>query len=182
MTASSRASTFARRNTPPSGVARTLARYERDFKEGRINLLSCSTTMEMGVDIGGLSVVSMNNVPPHPANYLQRAGRAGRRGETRSVAVTVCKNNPHDQHVFNNTPWPLLQNYQPQSFSFQPVLVQRHINAMLLSHFLHEHPSAARNLTTLNTEWWFLPKTLRQQNYLWFGSTSSMKIKCQRAC
>ena len=137
----------------------TLARYERDFKEGRINLLSCSTTMEMGVDIGGLSVVSMNNVPPHPANYLQRAGRAGRRGETRSVAVTVCKNNPHDQHVFNNTPWPFVTKLPaPVILLSSPVLVQRHINAMLLSHFLHEHPSAARNLTTLNTEWWFLPQ------------------------
>ncbi|WP_419631680.1 helicase-related protein, partial [Thiolapillus sp.] len=58
-----------------------LTRREKAFKEGRINLLSCSTTMEMGVDIGGLSAVAMNNVPPHPANFLQRAGRAGRRGE-----------------------------------------------------------------------------------------------------
>lgn len=53
--------------------------------------------MEMGVNIGGISVVAMNNVPPHPANYLQRAGRAGRRSETRSAALSLCKNNPHDQ-------------------------------------------------------------------------------------
>ncbi|WP_419610098.1 helicase-related protein, partial [Thiolapillus sp.] len=56
--------------------SRTLDRYEKAFKSGDINLLSCSTTMEMGIDIGGISAVAMNNVPPHPANYLQRAGRA----------------------------------------------------------------------------------------------------------
>src|SRR5699024_3783994 len=49
-----------------------LKHYEKLFKEGRINILSCSTTMEMGIDIGGIRMVGMNNLPPHPANYLQR--------------------------------------------------------------------------------------------------------------
>ncbi|HMV60962.1 MAG TPA: DEAD/DEAH box helicase, partial [Agitococcus sp.] len=44
-----------------------LRKYETGFRQGKINIMSCSTTMEMGVDIGGISVVSMNNVPPHPA-------------------------------------------------------------------------------------------------------------------
>ena len=63
----------------------TLKCYEDDFKKGLINILCCSTTMEMGVDIGGISVVANNNVPPHPSNYLQRAGRAGRRNESRGT-------------------------------------------------------------------------------------------------
>ena len=58
---------------------------EQRFKDGDLNVLSCSTTMEMGVDIGGLSAVIMNNAPPNSTNYLQRAGRAGRRGEGRIV-------------------------------------------------------------------------------------------------
>ena len=56
--------------------AKRLDDYVEEFKRGDINVLNCSTTMEMGVDIGGISAVVMNNLPPHPANYLQRAGRA----------------------------------------------------------------------------------------------------------
>lgn len=114
-----------------------LDRYETDFKLGKLNLLSCSTTMEMGVDIGGITVVAMNNVPPHPANYLQRAGRAGRRREGRALAVTVCKNTPHDQAVFRNPLWPFNTGMRMPKVSLQsPALIQRHVNSWLLSHWL----------------------------------------------
>lgn len=135
-----------------------LQEYEREFKEGYLNLLNCSTTMEMGVDIGGINMVAMNNVPPHPANYLQRAGRAGRRGETRSVALTLCKNNPHDQQVFSNTMWAFLTRLPAPSISLSsPVLVQRHVNAMLLSDFLRSEVARA-SLDKLDMDWWMLPR------------------------
>jgi len=47
--------------------------YQKDFKRGRINILSCSTTFELGVDLGDLNIVILRNVPPHVANYVQRA-------------------------------------------------------------------------------------------------------------
>ena len=140
-------------------AGRRLEEYERDFKTGRINLLSCSTTMEMGVDIGGLTVVAMTNVPPHPANYLQRAGRAGRRAETRSVALTVCKNNPHDQHVFSNPLWAFKTQLPAPSIRLEsPVIVQRHINSMMLASFLRSQFSTNTSLDKLDMEWWMLPK------------------------
>ena len=135
-----------------------LAHYEDLFKRGQINLMSCSTTMEMGVDIGGINMVAMNNVPPHPANYLQRAGRAGRRAETRSVALTVCKNNPHDQHVFQNPTWPFTTQLRTPGISLSsPLIVQRHINSMLLAHFLRMQSKEGK-LNTLVLDWWMLPQ------------------------
>lgn len=114
--------------------AKRLQDYEEGFQAGKINLLSCSTTMEMGIDIGGVSLVSMNNVPPHPASYLQRAGRAGRRRESRSLALTLCKSNPHDQSVFGNTRWAFDTSLAAPKVSLDsPVIVQRHIQALLLT-------------------------------------------------
>jgi DEAD/DEAH box helicase domain-containing protein len=129
--------------------SKKLERYEKDFKEGSLNLLSCSTTMEMGIDIGGISVVAMNNVPPHPANYLQRAGRAGRRRETQSLSMTVCKANPHDQNVFRNTRWAFDRQLPAPKVSLDsPIIVQRHLNSFLLTRFFRQKFSASGQEST----------------------------------
>jgi DEAD/DEAH box helicase domain-containing protein len=137
--------------------ASKLKTYEAQFKTGKVNVLCCSTTMEMGVDIGGLSVVAMNNVPPHPANYLQRAGRAGRRGETKAVAFTMCKDNPHERNVFNDPLWPFTTAIKAPYITLNSErIVQRHINALLLSTFLKEISKVTETeVTSLTCNWFF---------------------------
>lgn len=114
-----------------------LKQLEDKFEKAEINILNCSTTMEMGVDIGGISTVVMNNVPPGPANYLQRAGRAGRRKESKSIAFTVCAPNPVGLNVFNTPTWALTHKIAPPFISFNSVqVIERHINAFFLGKFV----------------------------------------------
>lgn len=66
-----------------------------------ISALFCSPTMELGIDIGGLSVVHLRNAPPNAANYAQRSGRAGRSGQGALVFTYCSSYAPHDRHYFN---------------------------------------------------------------------------------
>jgi ATP-dependent helicase YprA (DUF1998 family) len=69
---------------------------QQRFLAGEVNVLSCSTTFELGVDVGALSAVLLRNMPPTTANYIQRAGRAGRRGGTAALVVTYAQRRSHD--------------------------------------------------------------------------------------
>ncbi len=72
------------------------ARLQTEFIQGKVNVLSCSTTFELGVDVGELESIFMRNVPPTSANYIQRAGRAGRRTDSSAFALTFAKLSSHD--------------------------------------------------------------------------------------
>ena len=118
----------------------TLSQREKDFNEGRLNILSCSTTMEMGVDIGGISEVVMNNVPPQSANYLQRAGRAGRRAETKCLAFTFCPASPIGVATWQNPTAPITgKTDMPLLKMDSGILIQRHINAFFFYAFAQKH-------------------------------------------
>ncbi len=117
-----------------------LRRYERQFREGRVNVLNCSTTMEMGVDIGSVSQVLNTNLPPSIANYRQRVGRAGRRRQPLALGFTLCKDRPLDRDAFAD-PISFLRRQvrAPRVALDSGVIVQRHVNAWLFGRFAHDH-------------------------------------------
>jgi hypothetical protein len=111
--------------------------YQEKFIRGDINVLSSSTTFEMGVDVGGLKAVLLRNVPPAASNYVQRAGRAGRRKDGVAAAVTYARNTPHDQHHYVSPGEMVSGNVPPPVLAMEnPVLAQRHVNSLLLGGFL----------------------------------------------
>lgn len=114
-----------------------LEKRENQFRSGKINLLSCSTTLEMGVDIGELQAVALRNFPPHVSNYQQRAGRAGRRTDGVAITLMYGQRRPHDRFYFEQ-PEKLIAgtNQIPQIDPGNQQIQQRHIRAELLAEFL----------------------------------------------
>lgn len=119
-----------------TGQIKTASRQEREkaFRIGTISALFCSPTMELGIDISDLTVVHMRNVPPSPANYAQRSGRAGRSGQA-AMVITYCSNmNAHDRHFFKNPSEMVAGSVTaPRMDLINEELLKSHLHAIILT-------------------------------------------------
>jgi Distinct helicase family with a unique C-terminal domain including a metal-binding cysteine cluster len=115
--------------------------YQQQFIRKEINALSCSTTFEMGVDVGDLETVFLRNLPPLASNYAQRVGRAGRSINAAAFALTFARLSSHDFTFFDHPIEMINGMIYPPNFTLDnEKILKRHIYAIAISLYLRINP------------------------------------------
>ncbi|MBI4651699.1 DEAD/DEAH box helicase [Candidatus Desantisbacteria bacterium] len=106
-------------------------RFKADSEISKLNILACSPTLEMGIDVGGLDAILLRNIPPRPDNYAQRGGRAGRRQRI-GLVLGYVRNTPHDQYFYEH-PEEMIAGevIVPQLSLENKDILFRHLNAIV---------------------------------------------------
>ncbi|WP_341953391.1 DEAD/DEAH box helicase [Salinibacterium sp. TMP30] len=142
---------------------------QQDFIAGRTNVLSCSTTFELGVDVGDLQSVLLKNVPPTVSNYIQRAGRAGRRLDNAALVVTYAQRRSHDLTSYANPAMIIAGTVRPPVVPIDnPRIAQRHLFSIAFAAFFREQ-FQSRGETYPQVENFFGPDEL--------GKTAASRVK-----
>lgn len=126
---------------------------EERFRKAELPVLFCSPTMELGVDIATLNSVYMRNVPPTPANYAQRSGRAGRSGQPALIITYCAAQSPHDQYFFAEPVKMVHGEVKAPTLDLSNQdLIKSHIHSVWLSETGVKLPNSVRGLLDLTTE------------------------------
>jgi ATP-dependent helicase YprA (DUF1998 family) len=113
---------------------------QQQFMRGNIQVLSCSTTFELGVDVGELEAAFLRNVPPKPSNYVQRAGRAGRRTSSAAYILTYATLRSHDLYYFREPLEMIAGNIKPPIFYLEnEKIARRHLHSFVIASFLRQN-------------------------------------------
>lgn len=138
-----------------TGQVKTDRRIEREenFKEGLLPALFCSPTMELGVDIADLLTVHLRNLPPSPANYAQRSGRAGRGGRPALVLAFSLYGNAHDHYFFRHQARLIAGAVAPPRFDLgNPELLAAHLHSVWLAYLGLDLKNSMLDLLDLETQ------------------------------
>lgn len=125
--------------------------YERGFMDAvppRPNLLACTPTLEMGVNIGDLEAVAMRNIPPSPANYAQRSGRTGRVSRM-GITAGFSRNTPHDGYFFDHPDEIIAGAIPPPKFNLRNLeAIGRHVRSLIIEYAELDFPTNLERFLT----------------------------------